>query len=110
MSGYIRRGDRLFDPVTGAVVGFVDLAGNEVAIPVLSPGGSLIDPRTQSPVSGDVPVPAAQIVAGTLGAYTAETRYVVSGSSGGVEDGTEVRWSNTLGAWVFDFYRSAKVL
>lgn len=52
MSGYIRREDRLFDPVTGAVVGFVDLAGNEVAIPVLSPGGVLIDPRTQSPVSG----------------------------------------------------------
>lgn len=52
MSGYIRREDRLFDPVTGEFVGFVDLAGNEVAIPVLSPSGALIDPRTKSPVSG----------------------------------------------------------
>ena len=29
MSGYIRREDRLFDPTTGALVGYIDANGNE---------------------------------------------------------------------------------
>jgi len=32
MSGYIRREDRLFDPTTGALVGYIDANGNEQAL------------------------------------------------------------------------------
>lgn len=37
MSGYIRREDRLFDPITGALAGYIDANGNEVANAFLAP-------------------------------------------------------------------------
>lgn len=67
-----------------------------------------------SSVSGGEPpsVAATQIVAGTLGSYTADTTYITADTSGGVDKGTLVRWdsSRVPAAWVFDFYRSATVL
>ena len=66
----------------------------------------------QSSVSGGEvgTVTAAQIISGALGSYTADTTYVTADTSGGVEKGTLVRWDTSMSAWVFDFYRSAKVL
>lgn len=112
MSGYIRREDRLFDPVTGAFVGFVDLAGNEVAIPVLSPGGVLIDPRTQSPVSGVGAaslsgVPVADVIASTAPAGGDGTYVVIGSSLDVVADGMLVRWVAALGYYTLDSVRSA---
>lgn len=75
--------------------------------------GELKDPATgQSPVSGGAvgTVPASQIIAGTLGSYTADTTYLTADTSGGVDKGTLVRWDTGMAAWVFDFYRSATVL
>lgn len=66
----------------------------------------------QSSVSGGAvdTVPASQIIAGTLGSYTADTAYLTADTSGGVDKGTLVRWDTGMAAWVFDFYRSATVL
>lgn len=69
-------------------------------------------PMFQSMASGGAvgTVPASQIIAGTLGSYTADTTYVTADTSGGVERGVLVRWDTSMAAWVFDFYRSATVL
>jgi len=67
----------------------------------------------QSSVSGGGvagTVTSAQIIAGTLGSYTADTTYITADTSGGVDKGTLVRWDTSMAAWVFDFYRSATVL
>ena len=40
MSGYIRREDRLFDPTTGALVGYIDANGNEQLGSPVSGGGN----------------------------------------------------------------------
>ena len=43
MSGYIRRKDRLYDPITGALVGYIDANGNEqVGYPVSGGGKNLL--------------------------------------------------------------------
>ena len=83
-----------------------------VGVAGVTASGGMVGPDG-SPVSGGGAagtVTAAQIISGTLGGYTADTTYVTADTSGGVEKGTLVRWDTSMSAWVFDFYRSAKVL
>lgn len=88
------------------------LAAGATGVAVVDAAGAVRGPDG-SPVSGGGAagtVTAAQIISGTLGSYTADTTYVTADTSGGVEKGTLVRWDTSMSAWVFDFYRSAKVL
>lgn len=50
MSGFIRREDRLFDPTTGALVGYIDAKGNEV-LGSLPPAPIIVS--TSAPVDAD---------------------------------------------------------
>ena len=66
MSGYIRREDRLFDPTTGALVGYIDANGNEqVGYPVSGGGiSSLVGDGVDA--SNGVIVIASVATAGNL--------------------------------------------
>jgi len=72
-------------------------------VPQINPAGQIIDPRTQSPVSG-APITDAQALSGTGGAAVGEVRVL----SDGPNSGTYVRWFQPSGSstptWCWDFH------
>lgn len=87
MSGYIRREDRLFDPTTGALVGYIDANGNE---------------QLGYPVSG------AGISYGTLASTPGTTAGEKRTLSDGPDKGAQLVWSQPSGktsyAWCWQIY------
>jgi hypothetical protein len=111
MSGYIRREDRLFDPITRQLVGFVDLDGNEVLGSPVSGGGAV----APTAVTGaDV---LADIAPASPGTWPSLTTYYVSTAATGVDVGTLAVWVPTnhptipaARGWRYQFAPSATVV
>ena len=52
MSNFVQREDRLFDPVTGAYVGYIDLSGREVLLGVGGGSGTVTSVSVAAPAAG----------------------------------------------------------